>query len=244
MFTVYIYYKYRKGLGQGVPMGNKTLLERKLRFFWKKMCWLLRVRGSEGLKRFLDCVISLALLILLAPLFLTVALLIKLSDGGPVLYWQTRVGRWGKDLRFPKFRTMVVNADGLKSSLEALNHHGNDITFKIRKDPRITPLGRILRKTSIDELPQLWLVFSGEMSLVGPRPPILEEVKRYGLVHRLRLDILPGLTCIWQVSGRGDLSFQRQMDLDLEYIEMRGFWLDLKILMMTIPAVLTGKGAY
>jgi len=215
-----------------------------MRFFWQRSCWVLQIKGSVWLKRFLDFVISAALLVLLVPLFLIVALLIKLSDGGPVLYWQTRVGRWGKELRFPKFRTMVAQADELKNSLQSLNHHGTGITFKIRKDPRVTGIGRVLRKYSIDELPQLWLVFKGEMSLIGPRPPIMEEVVRYGLVDRLRLDILPGLTCIWQVSGRGDLSFQRQMEMDLEYIENQSFWLDLKILLKTIPAVVTGEGAY
>lgn len=225
-------------------MGTKTLLDRNLRFFWQRNSWLLRVKGSLWLKRSLDCVLSVALLLFLLPLFLIVALLIKLSDGGPVLYWQTRVGRWGRELRFPKFRTMVTHADKLKNSLQSLNQHGNSITFKIRKDPRVTGLGRILRKYSIDELPQLWLVFKGEMSLIGPRPPIMEEVVRYGLADRLRLDVLPGLTCIWQVSGRGDLSFQRQMEMDLEYIENQGFWLDLTILLKTIPAVFTGRGAY
>lgn len=215
-----------------------------LRFFWKRQRWVIEVKGGVRLKRFLDVLISATLLLGLAPLFLIVVLLIKLCDGGPVIYWQTRVGRWGRPIRFPKFRTMVVDADERKASLLSMNAHGRDITFKMKTDPRVTRLGRFLRKYSIDELPQVWLVLKGEMSLVGPRPGLEDEVARYGPFEKHRLTIIPGLTCIWQVSGRGDLPFRRQFEMDMEYIQRQSLWLDLGLLAKTIPVVLSGKGAY
>ena len=184
------------------------------------------------------------LLTALSPLLCLVALLVKLTDGGPVLFWQKRVGRWGKEFAFPKFRSMVVDAEKLKDQLLHLNDHKDGVTFKMKRDPRITWIGRIIRKLSIDELPQLWCVLRGEMSLVGPRPPVPREVGRYSLDDRRRLDVVPGLTCIWQVSGRGAVPFPRQVELDVEYIQNRSLGLDFKLLLLTIPAVLTGKGAY
>jgi lipopolysaccharide/colanic/teichoic acid biosynthesis glycosyltransferase len=161
-----------------------------------------------------------------------------------VLFWQSRVGRRGREFPFPKFRSMVINAEALKDKLLALNDHHDSVTFKIRKDPRVTWIGRIIRKASIDELPQLWCVLKGDMSLVGPRPPVPREVSRYSLQDRRRLDVTPGLTCIWQVSGRGDIPFHRQVELDVQYIESQSIWLDLLLLMKTAPAILIGKGAY
>jgi lipopolysaccharide/colanic/teichoic acid biosynthesis glycosyltransferase len=139
---------------------------------------------------------------------------------------------------------MVVGAERLKAELLAQNSHGDCVTFKMKRDPRVTWIGRIIRKLSIDELPQLWCVFKGEMSLVGPRPPVPGEVARYSLADRRRLDVVPGLTCIWQVSGRGDIPFPEQVKLDVDYIESQNLWLDLKLLLQTVPAVLLGRGAY
>jgi len=202
------------------------------------------VHSARFLKRALDIAVSLALLLALAPLFLAVAALIELTDGGPVLFWQTRVGRWGREFSFPKFRSMVVDAEARKDSLLQENHHGNSVTFKMKRDPRVTWIGRIIRKLSIDELPQLWNVLRGDMSLVGPRPPVPKEVAEYTLEDRRRLDATPGLTCIWQISGRGDIPFPEQVRLDVEYIESQSLWLDVKLLVKTVPAVLLGRGAY
>jgi lipopolysaccharide/colanic/teichoic acid biosynthesis glycosyltransferase len=200
---------------------------------------------AEALKRAIDIVGSAAALLLLSPIFGIVALCIWLTDRGPILFWQDRVGRHGTHFRFPKFRSMVTNAEALKDKLIEQNDHGSGaVTFKMKNDPRITWIGRIIRKLSIDELPQFWCVLKGEMSLVGPRPPVPREVALYTLADRRRLEIKPGLTCIWQVEGRGDIPFPEQVQLDVRYIESQSFLLDLKLLVMTVPAVLLGKGAY
>jgi lipopolysaccharide/colanic/teichoic acid biosynthesis glycosyltransferase len=212
--------------------------------------WCQRVaRVAAGhleysLKRMVDIAGAATLLVALSPLLLLVALIIKLNDGGPVLFWQRRVGRQGRLFWFPKFRSMVVNAEALKGQLLAKNDHGDCVTFKMKRDPRITWIGRVIRRLSVDELPQLWCVLTGEMSLVGPRPPVPQEVAKYTLAQRRRLEVTPGLTCLWQISGRGDIPFHRQVELDIEYIESRGFWVDLRILVKTVPAVLLGRGAY
>jgi len=200
---------------------------------------------GELLKRALDVVVATAALVLLAPLFVLVAVLIKLTDGGPVFFVQRRVGKDGVQFPFFKFRSMVVDADRMKDALRALNAHGaQGVTFKMKHDPRMTRVGRLIRKTSIDELPQLFNVLRGEMSLVGPRPAVPGEVARYNAYERQRLAALPGLTCIWQVSGRSNLPFERQVELDLEYIRNRSLWMELRLLALTVPAVLTGRGAY
>ena len=219
-------------------------LRQRLRFWWKKYAWIFVVNGSQFTKRILDIVVALGLLVCLSPLLLVVATLVKLTDGGPVLFWQNRVGQWGREFPFPKFRTMVINAEELKDELLQRSHHEDSITFKMKDDPRVTWIGRFLRKMSIDELPQLWSVIKGDMSLVGPRPPVPQEVALYSLAERRRLDVTPGLTCIWQVSGRGDLPFEEQLQLDIQYIESHSLWLDIKLLLKTIPTVLLGKGAY
>jgi len=200
--------------------------------------------GAQVLKRILDIAVAVTMLALLAPLLALVAVLVKLTDGGPVLFWQTRVGRWGREFPFPKFRSMVPNADRLVEGLLAQNDHKEGVTFKMRKDPRLTWIGRIIRKLSIDELPQLWCVLKGEMTLVGPRPPVPREVAQYTLEQRRRLDVTPGLTCTWQVSGRSNIPFPRQVELDVQYIESQSLWLDLKLLAQTVPAVLLGRGAF
>jgi lipopolysaccharide/colanic/teichoic acid biosynthesis glycosyltransferase len=210
--------------------------------------WRRFARGLAGevppWKRAMDLAGATLLLILLAPLLLVVAAVIKFNDGGSVLFWQTRVGRRGREFSFPKFRSMVMGADLLRNQLLVWNEHDCGITFKIKKDPRITWIGRVIRKLSIDELPQLWCVLKGDMSLVGPRPPLPSEVAYYTVADYRRLEVTPGLTCIWQVSGRGDLPFPQQLAMDVEYIETQSFWLDVKLLALTVPAVLWGKGAY
>lgn len=216
----------------------------RFRAWRKRLTWNLVAGGAQLAKRGLDIVGALALLIVLAPILAVIAACIKLTDGGPVLFWQKRVGRWGREFDFPKLRSMVINAEQLKEQLLAHNDHSNSITFKMKRDPRITWIGRFIRKASIDELPQLWCVLKGDMSLVGPRPPVPREVAKYTLADRRRLDAIPGLTCIWQVSGRGDIPFDRQVQLDVQYIESQSLLLDMKLLFLTVPAVLLGKGAY
>lgn len=206
--------------------------------------WRLACRAGHFGKRLLDIIVALTALLLALPAMTLAALLVKLTDGGPVLFWQTRVGKWGHTFRFPKFRSMVVDAEARQASLQAANQHGDGVTFKIRRDPRITWIGRILRRTSIDELPQLWCVLKGDMSLVGPRPALEMEVARYSLDDRRRLDTIPGLTCTWQVSGRAEIPFPEQVKLDVDYITRQSLREDLKLLLKTIPAVITGRGAY
>ncbi|BBM86902.1 sugar transferase [Candidatus Uabimicrobium amorphum] len=229
-----LYNRYAKGKG----------VLRKVKFYRKKYIWVLVIGGTKLMKRTIDITASVCGMVCLLPLFIFVALCIKVTDGGSILFWQTRVGQWGREFPFPKFRSMVANAEKLKAKLMEQNDHKDSITFKMKKDPRITWIGRIIRKLSIDELPQLWCVLKGDMSLVGPRPPVPSEVEKYTLSDRRRLDIKPGLTCIWQVSGRGDIPFKEQVKLDVQYIESQSVWLDIKIIIMTVPAVLTGKGAY
>ena len=195
-------------------------------------------------KRLLDILISFVALMVLLPLMLVTAAVIKLTSKGKILFWQKRVGLNGKHFYFPKFRSMISDADHLKENLAKYNIHKDGHTFKMKNDPRITRVGRFIRKFSIDELPQLWCVLKGDMTLVGPRPATIDEVSKYDYVERKRLMVKPGLTCIWQVSGRSELSFQKQLEMDCEYIRDRSIWLDIKILFKTIPAVLTGKGAY
>lgn len=195
-------------------------------------------------KRTLDITLAFATLVFFSPLLFVIAVAVKLTDLGPVLFWQDRVGIHGKTFRFPKFRSMVVNAEALKVELLSQNQHGDSVTFKMKYDPRITPVGRIIRRYSLDELPQLWCVLKGEMSLVGPRPAVPREVARYTLRDRVRLNALPGLTCIWQVSGRSEIPFEQQVKLDEQYFLQQSLAMDLRLLVQTIPAVLTGRGAY
>jgi lipopolysaccharide/colanic/teichoic acid biosynthesis glycosyltransferase len=217
---------------------------RCLRFWREKYAWILVVGGAKVLKRAIDLIAAAVLLTGLAPLFIVVTILIKLTDRGPVLFWQTRVGRWGREFPFPKFRSMVVDAESLKDALLGQSDHQGSIAFKMKRDLRVTLIGRIIRKFSIDELPQLWCVFKGDMSLVGPRPPVPREVAQYTLADRRRLDVIPGLTCSWQVGGRSDIPFPQQVELDVQYIESQNIGLDIKLLLQTVPAVILGKGAY
>lgn len=233
-----LYSKYARG---GTSIGSLRL---KLYFLNKKYSWIFVIRSTYLVKRLIDTLFSGLLLVLLSPLFFITALAIKLENPGPAFYSQTRVGKWGKHFIMFKFRSMIVNADNLKTELLDKNESGDGVIFKMKKDPRITKTGRIIRKLSIDELPQLWNVFKGDMSLVGPRPPVPKEVEEYKYSDRRRLEEIPGITCIWQVSGRSDINFEGQVKLDVEYIESQSLKTDLKILLKTIPAVLLGKGAY
>jgi exopolysaccharide biosynthesis polyprenyl glycosylphosphotransferase len=193
-------------------------------------------------KRSVDIAVASLLLLLGAPLVVIVALLIRLTSTGGVLYRQTRCGLNGRRFVLYKFRTMVEDAHDRRLELLHLNEMDGP-AFKLRRDPRVTRLGRILRKFSLDELPQLWNVLRGDMSLVGPRPPIPEEVAQYTRWQRRRLSMKPGLTCLWQISGRNDVDFNRWMELDLQYIDSWSPGLDFKILLKTIPVVLSGRGA-
>ena len=193
-------------------------------------------------KRVLDFVVAALILILCLPLMLLSALLIKFTSPGPVFYRQVRCGLYGRRFRLVKFRTMVEGAEDRLWEIRHLNEMEGPV-FKMRNDPRVTPLGRYLRKFSIDELPQIWNVIKGEMSIVGPRAPLPEEVEHYSVKQRRRLSVKPGITCLWQISGRNDIDFNQWMELDLHYIDNWSFWLDVRIMLRTIPAVFTGRGA-
>jgi exopolysaccharide biosynthesis polyprenyl glycosylphosphotransferase len=192
-------------------------------------------------KRLIDIVGSALGLLLLAPLFLIVALVIRIESSEPVVYRDLRVGKKGRTFACYKFRTMVPNADALKEHLRQFNERRGAI-FKMTRDPRVTRIGKLLRKYSLDELPQLWNVLKGDMSLVGPRPPIPGEVKEYRLEHLRRLDVTPGITGLWQVTARQDPSFDKYVALDLEYIETWSLRMDLKILLKTLTVVMSGSG--
>lgn len=194
-------------------------------------------------KRLLDIAVSSLALLVLLPFFPIVALAIVLSSPGPILYRSTRLGRYGRPFTFYKFRSMVDNAHERQAFLLHLNEVDGPV-FKLTNDPRVTRVGKLLRRTSIDELPQLLNVLRGEMTLVGPRPPIPEEVEKYEPWQRRRLDVTPGITCLWQISGRSKLGFAEWMRLDLQYIQHRSFAMDMRILLRTIPAVLKRDGAY
>lgn len=217
------------------------------RFIWTTFRGKHRVQMLWGYarKRLLDFFASLFGLVLLTPLFLIVAIAIKTTSKGPVFYWQKRVGWDCKEFDFPKFRSMRTDSDQVREKLLATNQHGAEgVTFKMKNDPRVTSIGRFIRKYSIDELPQLWCVLIGEMSLVGPRPPLPSEVARYTKEQKMRLMAIPGLTGIWQVSGRSEVPFEEQFAMDMNYIMNYSMRLDISILLKTIPAVLKSKGAY
>jgi exopolysaccharide biosynthesis polyprenyl glycosylphosphotransferase len=194
------------------------------------------------IKRLADIGISLVALLVLSPVMIVTAVAIKLTSPGPVLFVQNRVGMNQRTFQLYKFRSMVVDAEDRKQDLAHLNEVDGPV-FKIGNDPRVTRIGRLIRRTSIDELPQLFNVLQGEMSLVGPRPPLPDEVSRYEWLFRKRLSVKPGITCVWQVSGRNNVSFERWMQMDHDYVENWSLWLDMKILMKTLPAVFMGKGA-
>lgn len=209
-----------------------------------KTAYVQETRGYLFCKRSFDIIGAFMGLILLAPLFFIVAVLIKREDKqGKVFFKQIRVGKDGKQFKMYKFRSMVSNAEELLDSLVELNETTGAM-FKMKNDPRITKLGKFIRKTSIDELPQLWNVLKGEMSLVGPRPPLPREVKEYSSYDYQRLLVVPGCTGLWQVSGRSNLGFDEMVELDLVYINKRSFLFDLTILFRTVKVLFWDKGAY
>ena len=210
----------------------------------RMVLWHLTIRGSAAFKRLMDIILALFAIICGSPVFLLTALLVKLTSPGPIIFSQIRVGRFGRHFKFYKFRSMYIDAEARKAELMKHNESSDGVIFKMKRDPRITPVGRFIRKFSIDELPQLFNVLLGDMSLVGPRPPLPSEVRTYSLEERKRLNITPGITCIWQVSGRSELPFSKQIALDKEYIASRSAWKDFLILLKTVPAILTGKGAW
>ncbi|MCC6694680.1 MAG: sugar transferase [Candidatus Hydrogenedentes bacterium] len=193
-------------------------------------------------KRAMDLAGALAALAVFAPAMIAIAIAIKLTSSGPVFFTQVRGGRGGRPFKLYKFRSMAVDAEARKADLMRFNERSG-VAFKMTGDPRVTRIGRIIRKTSLDELPQLFNVLVGDMSLVGPRPLPVSEEKDYNSWHWRRLDVKPGLTCIWQVTSRHDHDFDRWVRLDLEYIRKRSFWLDLVLLFKTVPAVLMQRGA-
>lgn len=210
----------------------------------RRLLWKLTISGTEAMKRLLDIVGGLAGCLFFAPILAVVAVLIKLEDGGPVFFRQLRIGKGGMPIYIWKLRSMVLNAEEIKKQLEAQNQHAEGVTFKMKRDPRITKVGRWIRKLSLDEAPQVWSVLKGDMALVGPRPPVPQEVRKYNSFELRRLTVKPGLTCLWQIGGRSDIDFSGQVRLDLQYIYSESIWKDVKILFLTIPAVLMGRGAY
>ncbi len=229
-----------------------TELSSKWLFRWrryrdklKKFTWDLTLNFSRFLKRLLDIVFSIIFLVSFSPIFFVTAIAIKIEDSeGAIFFNQPRVGKDGKLFLVYKFRSMYKDADKRKKELAHLNEMEGGVIFKIKEDPRITKTGKLIRRMSIDELPQLYNVLKGDMSLVGPRPPVPGEVEEYEFSEIDRLKIKPGITCIWQVQGRNEIPFEQQVDLDRQYILSQSVWLDIKILFKTVSAVLNGRGAY
>jgi exopolysaccharide biosynthesis polyprenyl glycosylphosphotransferase len=227
-----IYESQRFGFGPISPRVHLTLV----------LC-VMCIRFLQSLKRILDMLVTGMLIVLSLPLMLVTILAIKLDSPGPILFRQIRVGKWGRTFTCYKFRSMYIDAERRLAELREMNEVDGPV-FKIKNDPRVTKVGRVIRKLSIDELPQLYNVLKGEMSLVGPRPALPHEVAQYTYDEIRRLNAMPGITGLQQVSGRSNIDFQRWIELDLQYISEQSFWKDLQILFKTIPAVLFSKGAY
>ncbi|MDH3216971.1 MAG: exopolysaccharide biosynthesis polyprenyl glycosylphosphotransferase [Candidatus Krumholzibacteria bacterium] len=206
----------------------------------------VKIRSSpayEICKRLFDLTVGCVVMVLLLPIIPLIAIMIKLDSPGPVFFEQNRVGRYGRIFRFYKFRSMYREAERQKQEFESLNEQEGPV-FKIRSDPRVTSVGGFLRRSSLDEIPQILNVLKGDMSLVGPRPHMPSEVAQYEPWHRQRLEIKPGITCLWQISGRSHVNFEEWMRLDIEYLRSRSFMTDLSIIVKTLPAVIQRKGAY
>ncbi|MDD3276809.1 MAG: sugar transferase [Kiritimatiellales bacterium] len=227
-----------------LPVSKADIKRLRWRQRSRLLVWEWALNSLLIIKRLLDVICSLMAVLLLLPLFILVAIFIVIEDGWPVLYVQQRVGINGRIFNFYKFRSMRRGADRIKEQLMAQNESAAGVIFKMKNDPRITRIGRILRRFSIDETPQFFNVLSGDLSLVGPRPPLPAEVAQYTLADRKRLHVNPGLTCLWQIGGRSDIPFDQQVRLDMEYIHSRSIWQDIRIMLKTIPAVLFGRGAY
>lgn len=220
---------------------KSTRTIQRMRF--RLITWVIRNKINSNLKRAFDLFLVCLALPFALPVMGLMALAIKLDSPGPVFFKQVRVGKWGQTFYCYKFRSMYVDAEARKAELMAQND-ADEVIFKMKNDPRVTRVGRIIRKASIDEIPQLFNVLKGEMSLVGPRPPVPYEVSQYQFDQMRRLDAVPGITGLQQVSGRSELSFKRWVELDLQYISEQSLLKDIEILLKTIPAVLTGRGAY
>ena len=218
---------------------SRALFGRTRRFFLRRLLWALD--AGHRTRRTVDILVAALALVIALPILIFAACAIKLTSKGPVLFSQRRVGQHGRDFMILKLRTMYVDAEARRA---ALLSNSDGIRFKMRRDPRITPIGRWLRRFSVDELPQLWNVLVGDMTLIGPRPALCSEVDRYDAIALRRLEVQQGLTCLWQVSGRSELSFEEQVRLDIEYIDRTSTVDDLRVLVRTIPAVLGGRGAY
>jgi lipopolysaccharide/colanic/teichoic acid biosynthesis glycosyltransferase len=227
-----------------IPMSRADVHILKWKQRSRLIIWESMLRSLLVVKRVFDLVISAVTLVVLSPFFLVVAVCIIIEDGFPVIFAQKRVGMDGREFMMLKFRTMCRNAEQLQEDLMDSNESGDGVMFKMKSDPRVLCCGRLFRRFSVDELPQFFNVLKGDLSIVGPRPPLPDEVKRYSLSDRKRLHVKPGLTCLWQISGRSDIPFGKQVSLDMQYIQSQSIWKDLMIVLKTIPAVLFGRGAY
>jgi lipopolysaccharide/colanic/teichoic acid biosynthesis glycosyltransferase len=222
---------------------RRGLFRLNFRMSVQRLAWKWLLGSADAAKRALDVFGSLAALLFLSPLLILIGLLVRM-DGGPAIFAQTRVRRHGREFKMFKFRSMRTDAEKHLAALLAENKHGDGVTFKIKADPRVTRVGRLLRRYSLDELPQFYNVLIGDMSLVGPRPPVPREVAQYTLADRRRLSVNPGITCIWQISGRAEIDFPGQVLLDVNYIENQSLREDIRILAKTPRAVVFGPGAY
>jgi lipopolysaccharide/colanic/teichoic acid biosynthesis glycosyltransferase len=222
-------------------LGNPKFLMASARYGWRarEMAGRLSLAGKRGF----DLAAASTALFAALPLFALVALAIKLEDGGSIFFRQTRIGDRGQPFGMWKFRSMVMDAEQRLAAIRAQSDR-DSTCFKMKRDPRITRVGAVLRRLSLDELPQLINIVSGAMSIVGPRPALPREVLAYDETHRERLNGRPGLTCTWQVSGRAEIPFERQAELDISYLRERNLWRDLVLIARTVPAVLTARGAY
>jgi lipopolysaccharide/colanic/teichoic acid biosynthesis glycosyltransferase len=222
---------------------RRGLFRHNFRYGVRRLAWRAVTRSSAISKRFVDIVGSLCALLFISIPLLIIAALVRM-DGGPIIFAQTRVGLNGREFKMFKFRSMRVDAEKQLAGLLAANQHAQGVTFKIKNDPRVTRIGYWIRRYSLDELPQFYNVLRGDMSLVGPRPPVPREVALYTLADRRRLAVKPGITCIWQISGRSEIDFPGQVRLDVNYIENQSLGSDIKILAKTPKAVVFGPGAY
>ncbi|RDH44963.1 WecB/TagA/CpsF family glycosyltransferase [Zooshikella ganghwensis] len=206
--------------------------------------WQLRNKLPLKMKRIIDILLSTFGLIVLLPLCLLIMTAIKIESSGPIFFKQTRAGFRGNPFLLWKFRSMHQDAEKQRIDLESSNEMQDAVTFKVKNDPRVTNVGRLIRKLSLDEIPQLWNVLKGEMSLVGPRPALYSEIEKYSLLQRQRLDTIPGLTSDWVIAGRSKISFKRQAELDIDYVHRQSLWRDIKLIFQTIPSLISGQGAY
>jgi len=227
-----------------LPVSQASVRRLRRRQAIKLAIWEFSLRSLFVFKRMIDISGAAVGVLLLSPLLFAVGLAIVIEDGWPIFFSQTRVVQYGRLFKFYKFRSMVRNADKLKDKLAAQNESGDGVIFKMKQDPRITRVGRFIRRFSIDEMPQFLNVLLGDLALVGPRPPVPREVAQYTLEERKRLHVKPGLTCLWQIQGRSEIPFKEQVRLDMQYIHSQSFWKDIMILLKTVPAVLCGRGAY